>query len=210
LIAGSIFAFVSLGLLAAGGAGIALDQTQRDASGYLMTSSEPYSTSTYALVSANYRGGTSGDWFVNRDVIGTVKLRVTSTRPVFVGIGPGNAVNAYLAGVGYAQGDSFASRSADFHTHSGLAPATLPSTQRFWSASSTGSGVQTLTWTPRAGNWRVVVMNADGTAGVSSAVSIGARMPHLLAIGIAVAGAGLLLLIISGTGIYFAARSRSA
>ena len=37
------------GLLAAGGTGIVLDQTQRDTTGYLMTSTSPYSTSTYAL-----------------------------------------------------------------------------------------------------------------------------------------------------------------
>ena len=97
LIAASLLALASFGLLAAGGTGIVLDQTQRDSSGYLMTSTEPYSTSTYALVSGSYRGGTSGDWFVNRDLIGTVKVRVSSTRPVFIGIGPENAVNTYLS-----------------------------------------------------------------------------------------------------------------
>jgi hypothetical protein len=208
LVVASLLGLVSLGLLGAGGTGIVLDQTQRDSSGYLMTSTTPYSTSTYALVSGSYRGGTAGDWFVNRDLIGTVKLRVNSAQPVFIGIGPENAVNRFLAGVAQARGDSFTARSADFRTYPGGAPSGPPTTQRFWSASSTGSGPQTLTWRPRTGNWRVVLMNANASAGVSSDVSIGARMPHLLAIGIAAAGAGLVLLLISSAGVYLAVRPR--
>jgi hypothetical protein len=210
LVAASILALASLGLLAAGTTGIVIDQTQRDASGYLMTSTEPYSTSTHALVSASYRGGTAGDWFINRDLIGTVKLRVNSTRPVFVGIGPENAVNAYLGGVAQARGASLGTPSADFRTYPGGAPSGRPSTQTFWAASSTGTGQQTLTWKPERGNWRIVLMNADGSAGVSSDVSIGARIPHLLTIGIVAAGVGLVLLLISAAGIYLVVRPRTS
>jgi Domain of unknown function (DUF4389) len=210
LVAASILALVSLGLVGAGGAGIVLDQTERDSSGYVMSSTEPYSTATYALVSASYRGGTSGDWFVNRDLIGTVKVQVNSTRPVFIGIGPEDAVNTYLGSVSHASGSSLTTRSADFRAYSGGAPSSPPTTQTFWAAKAIGSGQQALTWKPQAGNWRIVLMNADGSAGVSSDVSIGARMPHILTIGIVVAGVGLVLLLISGAGIYLAARSRES
>jgi hypothetical protein len=210
LVAASILALVSLGLLATGGTGIVLDQTQRDASGYIMTSTEPYSTSTYALVSGSYRGGTSGDWFVNRDLIGTVKVRVSSSRPAFIGIGPENAVNTYLSRVAYARGSSLTTPSGDFHTHRGGAPAALPGAQTFWSASSTGAGHQVLTWKPQAGNWRIVLMNADASAGVTSDVSIGAKLPHLLTIAIVAAGGGLMLLLISGAAIYLAVRPRES
>jgi hypothetical protein len=199
---------VSIATIAAGGTAIVLDQTQRDAAGYLMTSASPYSTNTYALVSASYRGGSSNDWVVARDFLGTVRVRVSSSRPVFVGIGREAAVNAYLANVAHAQGNSFNARNSDFRVHPGTAPATPPGAQRFWSASTSGAGQRTLTWTPRNGNWRIVLMNSDGSRAVNATVSIGARVPHLLPIGLAVLGGGCLLLLISGGGMYLAVRRR--
>ena len=53
-------------------------------------------------------------------------------------------------------------------------------------------------------------MNANGSAGVSSDVSIGAKIPHLLTIAIVAAGTGLVLLLISGAGIYLAVRPRES
>jgi hypothetical protein len=210
LVAASLLALISAGLLAAGGAGIVLDQTQRHSSGYLMTSSEPYSTSTFALVSGSYRGGTAGDWFVNRDLLGTVKVQVSSVRPVFIGIGPENAVDTYLSGVAQARGSSLTTPNSDYRAYSGGAPSSPPGAQTFWSASSSGTGQQSLTWKPQAGNWRIVLMNTDGSAGVSSDVSIGAKLPHLLPIAIVAAGVGLLLLLISALGVSAAVRARKA
>ena len=210
LVAASILALASFALVAAGGTGIVVDQTQRDASGYLMTSTNLYSTPTYAMVSASYRGGTAGDWFVNRDLIGTVKVRVNSARPMFIGIGPENAVSTYLNGVAHARGNSMTTPSTDFRTLPGGAPTTPPGAQRFWAARATGAGQQTLSWKPQPGRWRMVLMNAEGTAGISSGVSVGARVPHLLTIGIVASGVGLVLLLIAGTGIYLAARPRGS
>jgi hypothetical protein len=203
-----VLALVSLGLLAGGGTAIVLDQTQRDSSGYLMTSASQYSTSTYALVSASYQGGTTNDWFLPRELLGTVRVRVRSNRPVFIGIAPERAVNSYLAGVAQARGASFATRSAEFRVYPGGAPASPPAAQPFWVASAGGTGQHTLTWKAQKGNWRLVVMNAHGSPGVSADVSVGARLPHLLTIGIGVLGAGILLLMLSAGAIYTVIRAR--
>ncbi len=207
LIVAGIAALTAAGVIAAGGAGIVLDQTQRDSAGYLMTPSTHYSTDTYAVVSASYRGGASGDVFIPRDILGTVRLRVTSSRPVFVGIGPESAVNTYLAGVARTQRANFAARGT-FTTYSGVAPASPPAAESFWGASTMGSGSHTVTWTPQTGSWRIVLMNADGSGGVDADISIGARVPHLLAISIAGLGAGILLLLLSGGAVYLIARER--
>ena len=124
----------ALAALAAGGAAVVLDQTQRDADGYLMTGSTTYSTGTYALVSDSYRAGTAGDWFVARDLLGTVRVRVDSRLPVFVGIGSAAVVDDYLAGVGHEVATRFDSKASDFRLHTGGAPSAPPTAEPFWAA----------------------------------------------------------------------------
>jgi len=199
-----ITALLGIAAVAAGGAGIVLDQTQRDSSGYLMTSATPYSTSTYALVSASYRGGTSNNWFVARDMLGTVRVRVSSARPVFVGIASESALGSYLANVARAEGNTLTNRSTRLRSYPGGAPSAPPAAQRFWAASASGAGEHTLTWTPQNGSWRIVVMNADGSAGVAAGVSVGALVPDLLTVAITVLGAGILLLSMCAAAIYIA------
>jgi hypothetical protein len=113
-------------------------------------------------------------------------------------------VISYLANVAHAQADNLSTRSRDYRVYPGGAPSSPPVTQRFWSASASGVGQHTLAWTPQNGTWRIVVMNADGARDVTADVSVGARMPNLLTIGIAVLGAGLLLLSMCAGAIYIA------
>ena len=204
----SLGVVVALAAVVAGATGLVLDRTQRDASGYLMTPSRVYATNTYALVSAGYRGGTSNDWFVTRNLLGTVRIRANATRPVFIGIARESDAQAYLGSVARAVGAQFDTHSADFRVHQGGPPSYAPTHAHIWSASAVGAGTRTLTWTPHPGNWRIVLMNADGTAGIRADVSVGARLPHLLPIAIAVLGAGILLMLASGGGLYAAVRRR--
>jgi hypothetical protein len=202
VVLGSLAVLVALAALVGGGAAVAFDQTQRDADGYLMTRSTAYSTGTYALVSDSYRAGTSGDWFAARDLLGSVRIRVDSRAPVFVGIGSATAVDDYLAGVGHEVATRFDSRRADFRLRPGGAPAAPPTTESFWAAETAGAGRQSVTWTPESGDWRIVLMNADGSRGVNAAVAVGARFPHLLWIGIGLLSGGGVLLLLGAGAIY--------
>jgi Domain of unknown function (DUF4389) len=206
----SLAALAGLAALAAGGTAVVFDQTQRDASGYLMTDSSAYTTNTYALVSDSYRTGAAGDVVVARDMLGTVRVRTQSERPLFVGIARAAAVNSYLAGVRREVATRFDAQQSDFRLRHGAAPTVPPTAKTFWSAHSVGTGTQTLTWTPKNGDWRIVVMNSNGSAGIDTDLAIGARFPHLLWIGIGALGGGVLLLLLGGTGIYFSTRPRAA
>jgi hypothetical protein len=209
VIVASLAVLAGLAALAGGGTALVFDQTQRDASGYLMTGSSAYSTDTYALVSDSYRTGAAGDVLVARDMLGTVRIRSHSSTTVFVGIARAAAVDSYLAGVRHEVATRFDAQQSDFRLHDGGAPATPPTAKQFWAAQSLGSGTQTLSWSPQNGNWRIVVMNANGSAGVRTDLALGARFPHLLWIGIGVLSGGVLLLLLGGGGIYAAVRRRA-
>jgi hypothetical protein len=206
---GGLVTLVSLTAVAAGGTAIVFDQTQRDAGGYVSTNTAHLSTSSYALVTDSYRAGTAADIFVTRDLLGRVVVRTQSSQSVFVGIGAASAVGAYLAGVRHELAPSFDSHHKNFRLVAGGAPATAPTAAHFWVAHSVGSGMQVLTWMPRNGDWRIVMMNADGSPAVASDASIGAQLPHLLAVGLAALGLGLAAALLATGLIYAGSRSRS-
>jgi hypothetical protein len=203
LIVGSIVALLATGLMATGGTGLVFDQTQRDDQGYLMSSSERYSTSTYALLTE--RVELYGPGWVPNGLLGTVKLRSDSPRPVFIGIGPAREVERYLAKVPRAE-----LRGLGDVTRKGLggtaAPAP-PQSQSFWVARTTGSGDQAVRWKARDGNWRAVVMAADGGRGVDTELSVGATFPDLDWLSAGVLAGGAVLLLVGGTLIYLGART---
>ena len=71
-----------------------------------------------------------------------------------------------------------------------------PADSHIWAASEQGSGKQTLNWEIEDGDWSVVVMNADGSAGVDADISAGAKIPFLDALGWTALGSGAFVLLI--------------
>jgi hypothetical protein len=207
LLAG-IATLVGVAAIAAGASAIVLGHTQRNASGYLLSEQASYSTGTYALESGAYDAGAPGLGLIARDVLGTIRISSESSRPVFIGIAPAAAAERYLANVAHAEAGGLGAGSGDFHTQPGGAPTSSPTAQHFWAATATGAGQRTLTWKLRSGNWRVIVMNADGTRNVASDLSIGASFPHLLRIGIAALAVGLLIVVLAAGALYLVVRPR--
>jgi hypothetical protein len=212
VIAGSVLALVSLGLLVAGGAGLWANG-QKDDQGYLNTRTERFHTRAAALRTANLDvdlGGTAT--VLDNDLYGKVRLRATSRagRDLFVGIARTRDVTDYLRGTAHATVTDldYHPFRADYTTSGGARRAAVPATQRIWAAEAQGRGAQTLTWDVVDGNWSVVVMNADGRPGVDAGVRAGANVPFLDEVAWGAIGTGVVLLLVSGALLYVGTRSQ--
>jgi hypothetical protein len=193
VVVGVLAGILAFGFLASGCALVVVDRTQRDDDGYLMTPTRELTTSTYAIVSESAELDTGGAEWALDTFLGTVRIRSESARPVFVGIGPAGAVDRYLRDVDRDEIDDLDSGGdPEYRTRPGGAPPGPPADETFWTASASGSGEHTLEWDPADGFWRVVLMNADASRGVTSDMSIGAGLDSVLWIGLGLLGIGVL------------------
>jgi hypothetical protein len=211
VVVGTIAGVIALGLLAGGCALVAVDQTQRDSDGFLMSPTEEFTTPTYAIVSESADLDTDGAEWALDTFLGTVRIRSESERAVFVGIGPTAEVDRFLAGIEHDTVTDLDSTGDPEYTRqpgSDTAPVGLPGEETFWVASSSGTD-GTVDWEPEDGLWRVVVMNADSSRGVSADMSIGAELDTVLWIGIGLLVAGALFAAASALAITAGARRRS-
>jgi hypothetical protein len=210
-VVGIVAGVIALGLLAGGCAMVAVDQTQRDDDGFLMSPSQEFSSPTYAIVSESADLDTEGAEWAFDTFLGTVRIASESDRAVFVGIGPATEVDRYLDGIEHDVVDDLDSSGDPEYarrTGSGTDPVALPGEQTFWVASASGPGEQALDWEPENGDWRVVVMNNDAARGVSAEMSIGAELDSVLWIGIGLLVAGGLLAAGAALAITAGARRR--
>jgi hypothetical protein len=155
---------LSLGLITAGTAMVVGRNALRDDVGYVTTTERPVSSSGYAVTVTSVVIDSPTAANVPQRVLGDVRLRVdpAADRAMFVGIGPSAQVERYLDGVARTLLGSNPPADRDV---SGGPPAVPPEQAPIWAAHSVGIGTQDLVWTPRAGDWSVVLMNADGFGG---------------------------------------------
>jgi hypothetical protein len=169
--------------LAIGGAAM-YGQSHKDDDGYLSTDTHRLATDRSAIATddLDIDAGGSG-WLVDSDSYGNVRVRAESNdgKPVFVGIARSGDVEDYLAGKDHATltDVDFHPFDADYDDHRAARSPAPPATQDIWAASAQGTGRQAVTWDVENGSWSVVVMNADGSAGVDAGVSAGAEVSFL-------------------------------
>ena len=220
LVFGGLATLIALGLLAAGAVLGWAYANDRDADGYFSTSTERLHTPTYALSSRKVDLGAEpggGDWLVRSGALGTVRLRAASVRgtAIFVGIGRATDVARYLASVPHdvvvradLSGPDLGIATVRYRRVGGARAPAPPASERFWAASTSGPGQQTLTWKARSGAWAAVVMNARPSRGVVVDASVGAKAGWVLpvAIGLLVGGAlllaiGIVMVVVGATGL---------
>jgi hypothetical protein len=182
-VAGWILAALAVTFVILGGALFGMHATKRDSRGFYATGKAKLQTPTHALVAGKLDANGPG-WLFRKRRLGTIRVQATGTsaKPVFVGVAKTSQIDAYLRGVAQDEivdfdVDPFA---VDYERRPGSAVPAAPGSRAFWAASTSGSGRQTLTWPVEKGNWGVVIMNADGSAGVQAGVSVGARAGFLV------------------------------
>jgi hypothetical protein len=180
---GSLLVLMGLAFAGAGGTLALADATERD-DGFVMTPTTSLVSDTHAIRSEDAEIDTDGtaSW-VPSAWLGQVRVhaRADTEAPLFVGVAATSDVDRYLGDVSYDTLRDLRDGRAVLVTTDGGAPATAPSDQTFWVAQATGTDA-TVTWDLEDGDWTIVMMRADGTAGVAADVSTGAELPILDAV----------------------------
>lgn len=201
-VSAGLIALLSVGLLVAAGAGIWGDSVD-DRDGYVSSGYERYSSPARAIATENLDMDLDGPaGLLDEDAYGSLRIKVAprSQQPVFVGIARTRDVDAYLRGTAHdlVRDVDFSPFRVDYDRRAGDRRPAAPATKAFWAASSEGRGTQALTWDVADGDWSVVVMNADGSAGVDARIDAGVKLPWLTALGWSMLGVGVLGLAFAG------------
>jgi hypothetical protein len=200
VVTGSIASLFAAGLLLIGGLALWGD-AQKDSDGYISTDTHQFEAGTRALATENLDVDLDmGDVVIDSGDLGKARLQVESRddKPVFVGIARTNDVKDYLAGVSHTTLTDVDTSpfKADYNDHAGHRRPLAPAQSNIWVASEHGSGKQTLNWEIQDGEYSVVVMNADGSAGVDADLSTAANVPFLDELGWTAIGSGGFVLAI--------------
>ena len=201
LILGILLSMLGGGLLF-GGIGASWVNSLQNDGGYLTSPRERFAVDSTAIVSAradtmrgdSYPGPLPFD-------VGSIRLGAESANPgkdIFVGIAPRKDVDGYLAGANYAElrDVEFRPFRAEYREVQGTTQLSAPAGQDFWVASTAGSGERNLDGKIEAGDWTVVVMNADASAGVSADLQAGFRSELFGPIAAGLLTAGVILLVL--------------
>ncbi|MFF1818618.1 hypothetical protein ACFVWG_15050 [Kribbella sp. NPDC058245] len=139
----------------------------------------------------------------------TLRVSVTGSKPLFVGIAQDLDVADYLAGAAHTRVIRYDVPSTiSTQTMNGFEnKLTPPGDLDWWVAKSGGTGGQSIAWPMQDGRYSVVVMNADGTPAVDAKVSFGIELHRSFGISLLVLGAGIVALTL---GIALAFRRPSA
>jgi hypothetical protein len=206
ILVGSLLA---LGGLIAGAAGVATFATI-GSDGTVASGQQTFATAGAALVSSPADvDGIDDAGHVLGDSRVRVSLRSASSKSgIFVGVGPAAQVDRYLASAPIDEVTDFDVDPFTMtrHASGGTARPAPPASKHFWVAQSTGRTDATLRWKLRSGEYRLVVMNADGSRGVDTRGELAFTIPHTAAIAWSLIGGGLLLLL-AGAAVIVSARA---
>ena len=120
--------------------------------------------------------------------LGSAHIVITareSNQPIFLGVARANDVDQFFNGIAYDEIQRLDLRPFRIETrrHGGEPFAFPPEDESFWLASATGDNPK-LEWTVQEGDFRIVMMNADGSPGTAAEVQFGVDIGGLRGSGV--------------------------
>lgn len=181
-------------ILALVGAASLVGNALRDGAGYFNTPTETFTSGGYAIAMKSVDVSKAPKWVFNSVGLDSIRVKAHGDHRLFIGIARAADINRYLGGTQHedVSGLNYHPFEVSYDHVAGGAPSQAPVRESFWVKSSTGTGNVALNWKPRPGNWRAVLMNADGRRGVTAAMQFGARTSLLKWGGIAFLAAAAL------------------
>jgi hypothetical protein len=153
-----------------------------------LSSATPALVSPAETISSGTRVPTSG--------FGSTTLTIAardSNQPIFLGVARAGDVEAYLDGIAHDEITDIDERPfrVDMQRKDGFPFAEPPEGESIWVASASGTDPK-LEWEVAEGDYRVVMMNADGSPGTSAEARFGVQVEGLRGLGIGIIVAGVL------------------
>ncbi|MEA2000878.1 MAG: MMPL family transporter [Actinomycetota bacterium] len=161
---------------------------ERDADDFFVSDGHRFERSSFAITSEGVDVLADAPGWVADRLTDPVDVRVRGASndgsSLFLGIAASKDLEAYLAEVPYDEVEQleFEGSRIDYVHHAGTSVPGAPGTETLWVTSVEGLGVQTLDWSVEQGDWTVVVMNADGSAGVDANLVLGARISNIVGV----------------------------
>jgi hypothetical protein len=196
VVIGALLAVCSLGVLSAGGAAVWADTAQRSA-GYVDLGSGSFTTAGRALASDTITVRSGWAWLT--PLIGQVRISVAGTGRaggVFAGIAPASAAGRYLSGVEYTTVIRDGGHGQRIN-HPGSREPQPPVSTPIWVVQASGAHTASVLWTMSDGDWTLVAMNADRSAGVAVHADVGASLPALAWLATELLAGGTVLALIA-------------
>ena len=206
----------AFGLIMGGTSLRGIQEIMTDEEGFIMSNTKRLDVSSYGIVVEDMDfdiDPIAWRWFETSGGFLRFKIITESNNPgkeIFVGVARVQDAYNYIEPIEYHEivdmdlgwdRTDFGASYTQYMLHDGDAPAAPPTIHSFWVVHGSASEPQTLTWEPEAGNYYLVMMNADGSAGVDADVRIGVQIPFfgglgniLLTTGIVVGVFGVLML----------------
>ncbi len=162
--------------------------------GYISSEIHPFTTYNYALSSYDITIDLVGThipsylaWLAFDDgILVRLTLSTDTSKDLFIGLGHAQDVHTYLDDIDYYIASNYtywinpfevSLEMADFHHMPGDAPLQFPENETFWLLTDSGSTTVSLHSPMKDGVYRLVLMNADGSADIDVGFQISAQFP---------------------------------